>query len=117
MPVVEKPVEEASDLITDDPALAPTTLALMIQYDTPDASAVNMAETAVRGVPGVANAATTSLALGGVSSMNVSYAGAPEGLRAALEARGWQVIGNGTTLRIRRAAPTPSASPRTGTAT
>ncbi|WP_037488119.1 hypothetical protein [Sphingomonas phyllosphaerae] len=117
MPVVEKPVEEASDLITDDPALAPTTLALTIQYDTPDAGAVNMAETAVRGVPGVANAATTSLALGGVSSMNVSYAGAPEALRAALEARGWQVIGNGTTLRIRRAAPTPSASPRTGTAT
>ena len=117
MPVVEKPVEEASDLLADDPALTPTSLALTIQYDTPDAGAVNAAEAAVRGVPGVASAATTSLALGGVSSMNVSYAGTPEALRAALEVRGWQVIGSGTTLRIRRAAPTPSPSPRTGAAT
>ncbi|GAA4218793.1 hypothetical protein GCM10022253_19840 [Sphingomonas endophytica] len=116
-PVTEKPVEEVSDLLADQPLLAPTTLALTIQYDSPDVGAVTGAEAALRGVPGVASAATTSLALGGVSSMNVSYAGTVEALRAALEARGWQVIGTAATLRIRRAAPTPSPSPRTGPAT
>ena len=35
--------------------------------------------------------------------MAVAYAGTPEAFKAALEARGWQVFGSGTTLRIRRA--------------
>ncbi|MEH3121561.1 MAG: heavy-metal-associated domain-containing protein [Sphingomonas phyllosphaerae] len=117
MPVTETPPEEVADLLADDPTLAPAALAVTIQYDTPDVGAVTGAESALRSVPGVTSAATTSLALGGVSSMNVSYAGTTEALRAALEARGWQVIGNGTTLRIRRATPTPSPSPRTGAAT
>lgn len=117
MPVSEKPPEEVSDLLTDDPALTPAILSLTVQYDSPDVGAVTGAETALRGIPGVTGAATTSLALGGVSSMNVSYAGTAEALRGALESRGWQVIGDGATLRIRRAAPTPSPSPRTGAAT
>ncbi len=117
MPVSEKPPEEVSDLLADDPALTPATVSLTVQYDSPDVGAVTGAETALRGIPGVTGAATTSLALGGVSSMNVSYAGTVEALRGALEARGWQVIGNGATLRIRRAAPTPSPSARTGAAT
>ncbi|MFK3888004.1 heavy-metal-associated domain-containing protein [Sphingomonas sp. NPDC079357] len=117
MPVVEKPPEEVSDVLAGDPALIAPSLAVTVQYDSPDVGAVTGAEATLRGVPGVASATTTSLALGGVSSMNVSYAGPVETLRAALEARGWQVIGNGTTLRIRRAAPTPSPSTRVGTAT
>ncbi|VXC55582.1 heavy-metal-associated domain-containing protein [Sphingomonas sp. 8AM] len=117
MPVSEKPLEEVADLLATDPALTPVALTLTVQYDSPDVGAVTGAETALRGVPGVTSAATTSLALGGVSSMNVSYAGTAEAIRAALEARGWQVIGNGATFRIRRAAPMPSPSPRTGAAT
>ncbi len=119
MPVVETPPEEASDLLADEPALSTATMALTIQFDTPDAGAVTGAESVVRGVPGVTGAVTTSLALGGVSSMNVTYAGTPEALRTALEARGWQVIGTGATLRIRRGGPpvaTPPIAPRPGTA-
>jgi hypothetical protein len=83
---------------------------ITVQFDTPDAGAVTGTEGALRGVPGVSSAATTSLALGGVSLMNVSFTGTPEAFRAALEARGWQVFGSGTTLRIRR-APAGSAAP------
>ncbi|PZQ59343.1 MAG: hypothetical protein DI544_11900 [Sphingomonas taxi] len=108
VPVTEALPEDTSDLPGDDPALIAALTPLVVQFDTPDAAAVTGAESAMRGVPGVSSAATTSLALGGVSSMNVTYAGAPDGLRAALEARGWQVFGTGTTLRIRRA---PAASP------
>lgn len=117
MPVSERPPEEVSDLLADDPALTPMSLALTIQYDSPDVGAVTGAETALRGVSGVTSAATTSLALGGVSSMNVNYVGTAEALRSALEARGWQVIGNGATLRIRRATPTPSPTARAGAGT
>ncbi len=113
MPVVESPVEEAADLITDDPALAPPATTLTIQFDTPDASAVTATEAAIRGLPGVNSAATTSLALGGVSSMVVIYAGSPDALSAALTTRGWQVIGSGTTLRVRRTStPAPSSAAR-----
>lgn len=106
MPVVTTPPEEASDLILDDTIAAPITTAstLTIQFDTPDAGAVTGTEAALRGVPGVTSAVTTSLALGGVSSMNVAFSGTPEAFRAAMEARGWQVVGSGTTLRVRRGA-------------
>ena len=65
----------------------------------------------MRGIAGVRAAATTSLALGGLSLMRVTYDGDPDALRAALEVRGYQVSGSGQTLRIRRAAPAPAASP------
>lgn len=88
----------------EDPlaAMAPV-VAVTIQFDTPEAGAVTAAEGSVRAVPGVRSAITSSLALGGLSLMQVSYAGDPALLRVGLEARGWQVFGNGATLRIRRA--------------
>lgn len=87
----------------EDPlATAPVT-AVTIQFDTPEAGAVTAAESSVRTVPGVRSAITSSLALGGLSLMSVGYAGDPALLRVGLEARGWQVFGNGVTLRIRRA--------------
>ena len=76
---------------------------VIVQVETPDAGAVASTESALRGVPGVRSAATSSLALGGVSLMTVAFVGDPSALRAGLEARGWQVFGGGTTLRIRRA--------------
>ncbi|MES2057463.1 MAG: heavy-metal-associated domain-containing protein [Pseudomonadota bacterium] len=75
---------------------------LSIQFDTPGAGAVAATEAAMRNIPGVRTALTSSLALGGVSVMRVGYDGDPAALSAALESRGWQVQGSGTTLRIRR---------------
>ena len=96
VPIVTDTSPEASD--TDVPVVS-----VIVQAETPDASAVASTEGALRGVPGVRSASTSSLALGGVSLMVVSFAGDPANLRAGLEARGWQVFGGGTTLRIRRA--------------
>lgn len=76
-----------------------------VQVDTPSAASVTATEAALQGVPGVRSAITTSLALGGVSVMRVQFDADPAVLRAALEARGWTVVGSGTTLRIRRATP------------
>jgi len=73
-----------------------------IQFDTPDVAAVNQGEGLVRGVPGVRSAATSSLALGGVSVMQVSYEGTIDALKAALEGRGLSVSAAGSTLRIAR---------------
>ena len=114
-PVEEMPVESAGE------ATIPTTIAT-VQYDSPGAAAVASAEASLRGVPGVSSAITSSLALGGVSVMRVSFAGDLASLRAALEARGWQVSeGAGNTLRIQRAAqsrPQPlTPSPTVGNST
>ena len=76
-----------------------------IQVETPDAAALSAAEQALRAVPGVRSAATTSLALGGVSIMRVAFDGDLEALRISLAARGWRVEEGGGTLRIRRLPP------------
>lgn len=113
------PVEdEAIDPATLDPT-APLTpgpvaesVTLSIQADTPTAAAVESTEAALRSVPGVRSAATSSLALGGVSVLRVTFDGDAAILAAALEARGWQVQQGEGALRIRRraAATTPPAA-------
>jgi len=103
-PVVEATPTPESTVTPGD--LSPTGAAqssVIIQFDTPNAGTVSSTEATVRGLPGVQSAQTTSLALGGVSLMRVVVAGDPDALRAALEARGYQVFGSGQTLRIRRA--------------
>jgi hypothetical protein len=113
------PVEdEAIDPATLDPTAAPTpgpvaeSVTLSIQADTPTAAAVESTEAALRSVPGVRSAATSSLALGGVSVLRVTFDGDAAILAAALEARGWQVQQGEGALRIRRraAATTPPAA-------
>ena len=89
--------------IVGDTGSASAGIPVTVQFDTPGASAVANTEALVRGIPGVRSASTTSLALGGVSLMRVTYDGDPDALRAALEVRGLQVTGSGQTLRIRRA--------------
>jgi hypothetical protein len=113
-------LEEADDtledtLVEDEPVTmigGPPATSFSIQVDTPDASSVVAAEQALRGVPGIRSAATTSMALGGVSIMRVGYQGDLAGLRLALAARGWRVDEVGGALLIRRqpAAP-PAAQP------
>jgi hypothetical protein len=82
-----------------------------VQYDTPDVTSVSAGEATLRSIPGVRSAQTSSLALGGVSVMRVSFSGDQGALAAALQARGWQVQQGPNTLRIRRAAPGAPASP------
>ena len=82
-------------------------IAVTIQFDTPVAAAVAATESAVRRIPGVRSAQTSSLALGGQSVMRVLYDGDPELLRTSLQSRGYQVLGSGQNLRIRRALQLP----------
>lgn len=92
--VIAPPHVEAKPAI----AAAPIT----IQFASPDARAVDAALAGVRGVPGVDNAGTTSIAIGGTSVMRAQYPGGADALAAALRSRGWQVSVAGGALRIRR---------------
>jgi hypothetical protein len=110
--VVEEETPGEALVETTDAVQVTTGTAISIQVDTPGASSVSATEAALRGIPGVRSALTTSLALGGVSVMRVSFDGDPAALRPLLEARGWTVQGTGTTLRIRRAgAPSQGSTP------
>lgn len=73
-----------------------------VQFDTPDVGAVSRGESSVRSVAGVSSASTSSLALGGVSVMRVSYTGDLAALASALRAKGWQVQQGSGALRISR---------------
>lgn len=109
----EAPAPEETPLPTPLPSIEASgaaTTALSVQVETPNAAAVTASESAVRGVPGVRSATTTSLALGGISVLRVSYDGSQAALRAALESRGWSVQEGPGVLRIRRGAA-PQASP------
>ena len=106
---VAAPTDAVGDLIDNGAAADATapaagqSVVVTVQYDSPTSSSVANTESALRGIPGVRSASTTSLALGGVSLMRVQFDGDSAGLRAALEARGYQVLGADATLRIRRA--------------
>ncbi len=100
--------DEGDLAIADRPAAATTTIS--VQADTPNAASVTAVESTLRGVPGVRSAATTSLALGGISVVRVGFEGSIAQLQGALEARGWQVIAGNGALRIFRTV-TPTAPP------
>ena len=76
--------------------------AITIQFASPDARAVDAALAGVRAVPGVENAGTTSIAMGGTSVMRAQYPGGADALAAALRTRGWQVSVASGALRIKR---------------
>ena len=102
--ILGKAVEQISTQTTPTPAAPPPAAqsTITVQFDTPTAADVDRGEGAVRGVPGVKSANTTSLALGGTSVLRVVFDGDAGALKAALQARGWQVSGSGDTLRIKR---------------
>lgn len=110
--LLERDMRDAPPVVSGAPAPAPTIAAenvvqaevqtVTVQFASPDAAAVDAALSAVRGVPGVQGAATTSLAIGGTSVMRVTVAGGQGALVAALKARGWQVSSGGGVLRISR---------------
>ncbi|MGE3692827.1 MAG: heavy-metal-associated domain-containing protein [Novosphingobium sp.] len=74
----------------------------VVQFNSPDAQAVDSALGSVRGASGVRGASTTSIAIGGTSVMRVTYGGSLEELAAALRARGWSVTVGSNALSIRR---------------
>lgn len=116
-----QPTPTATPTPTDTPSGDATTAdatasvaggtAVTVQFDTPSAASVSSIEGAVRGVPGVSGANTTSMAIGGVSVMRLNYSGDPAALASALEARGFQVGRSGATLRIRRPSLPPPSVP------
>ena len=96
------PIDLGIDGATPPPGV--TISAITVQVDTPTAFSVTSTESALKVVPGVRSAITTSLAIGGVSVIRVAFDGDAAVLRSALEARGWSVAASGSTLRIRRSA-------------
>ena len=97
-------IDEASPA-SPTPSASPTqqaTSSHVVQFVTPDAAAVDAILAAVRGTAGVKGAATSSIAIGGVSVMRVSYAGDIGALAAALRARGFKVNQGGSALSISR---------------
>lgn len=83
-------------------AVKPTVATYVVQFASPDAGAVDSALTAIRGLPGVQGASTSSIAIGGTSVMHVTVASDLEALAAALRSRGWQVTVGNNALSIRR---------------
>lgn len=111
--VIEEPLNASeldlgnfSDLPVETTDVAPVAglTTYSIQFDTPDVGSVFTGEASVRAIPGVRSANTSSFALGGVSVMQVGFEGGVEALKAGLQARGYTVNANGTTLRISRRA-------------
>lgn len=87
---------------TETPTPETSVATYTVQFASPDARSVDAALGAVRSVPGVQGAATTSIAIGGTSVMRVTVAGDLDSLAAALRARGWQVTVGSGALRISR---------------
>ncbi len=107
---------EADDLTENGDISAPNASDRIytVQFDTPDVGSVTSTETVMRGLTGVRSIDTTSLALGGISVMRVTFEGEIGALRSALAARGFRVEEGSGTLRIRRVAATafkPPAAP------
>lgn len=102
----ETPLDNATN--AESPSATSTaTTTFTVQFDTPDVGSVTSTENAVKAIPGVKSADTTSLALGGTSVMRVAFGGDIATLRLALQARGFRVDEGGGTLRIRRNTPAP----------
>lgn len=94
----ELPVET----VPNTPAQPTVVASYIVQFATPDGQAVDAALASVRGTPGVRGAATSSIAIGGVSVMRVSYGGSLAALANALRSRGWNVSQGNNLLSISR---------------
>jgi len=101
----ESLLNETDVPVVEDNAMVPATSGssvISVQFASPDSASITATEGAVRAVPGVTAASTSSLAIGGTSVMRVAFTGDAAALRAALEARGYKVEDVGGSLRISR---------------
>lgn len=80
---------------------------IAVQVDTPNPAALDAAQAALRALPGMRQLSVQSIALGGISVLRAGYQGDANALRAALEARGWQVVAGGGALRLIRQSRIP----------
>ena len=101
--------ESRRDALEDRPTtITPSTLgtggatAITIRVETPTSEAVQQAEVGVARVSGITSALTTNPAVGGTSTMRVTYVGDPAALASALQAQGWTVSVSGNTLSLSR---------------
>lgn len=90
--------------IVDPTQAAPAAVvnAYVVQFASPDAASIDATLAAVRSVPGVRGAATTSLAFGGTSVMTVSFSGSLGQLADGLRAQGYTVQQGSDALAISR---------------
>ena len=98
----ESTTTEVPTAPTPTPTAAAVVSNFVVQFASPDAGTIDATLAAVRATPGVRGAATSSLAIGGTSVMNVSYSGDIGALAAALRARGFTVNQGANALAIRR---------------
>jgi hypothetical protein len=98
----QRPQRENSAAMAPDQPNIGAAQALRVQFASPDAEAVQRAEVAVSRVSGVTSALTVSTAIGGTSTMRVTFVGDPEALAAALRSQGWSVSVSGNSLSISR---------------
>ena len=101
VPVAPVPVTPPSPAPGAETTAAPTS-SFTVQVGTPDPASIDAALGSVRGAPGVRQVTTPSIAMGGTSVLQVSYAGDLAGLAAALRARGWTVVEGSNALAITR---------------
>ncbi|MGE8133145.1 heavy-metal-associated domain-containing protein [Novosphingobium subterraneum] len=103
---VATPASANAPEATPSAAATPTAAAggatITIQFATADGPAVDAGMAAVRGIPGVKSAVSSSIAIGGTSVMRVTYAGEIDTLAAALRAQGWRVTVGAGALSIRK---------------
>ncbi len=108
IPLPPPPVEE--EIATERPATGPAT-AMQLLVNAPDGAALSSAIGQIRAINGVQMVTERSLAIGGTSSLIVTYRGDISALRAALMSRGWVVDYVGGMLRVSRAARPASPQP------
>lgn len=92
----------ATPIAAPTPNTAAAVSTFTIQFATADGPAVDAGMSAVRNVPGVKSAVSSSIAIGGTSVMRVTYTGEIEALAAALRAQGWRVTVGAGALSIRK---------------
>ena len=121
-PALPPPPPDATvaDTAVDTAALAPAQ-AVQLLVAAPDGATLSAAIEQVRGLAGVDAVTETSVAIGATSSIVATYHGDVAALRAALEARGWNVETVGGQLKMSRGAgpaappaPPPPAPPAPG---
>ena len=97
IPLPPPPLEEddGADAVATGPATA-----LQLLVSAPDGSSLSSAIAQIRGINGVQAVTERSLAIGGTSSLVVTYRGNASALRDQLMARGWAVTYVGGMLRV-----------------
>ena len=91
-------------------ATGPTGPATVVQLllAAPDSATLTGAIGQIRGIAGVSAVTERSLAIGGTSTLFVTYNGDASAFRAVLMARGWSVDYAGGMLRVSRGSATPA---------